>query len=132
MRLLGRGGDGGDGGGAGRRGLGLRPQKVVVEAASFEFVDASAGVSARGEAISFEAVLGEPLTVRVGRIDAETHFGPRAGLVSAVVEVDPDDPRGTATATIEGGFMSPWKGLFSVLLLSVCPLSSLFAKPVVF
>ncbi len=105
-----RGDDSGDGASA-PRGLGLRPDKVVVTGASFVVTDEFSGTVLRASGIGFEAVPGEPVQLVVRDVALETNFGAAAGASEVVIDVDPADPRGTATATISGGRLEPWSGL---------------------
>jgi hypothetical protein len=109
-RVLGRKRAGEADGVPARRGLGLRPARVVVTGGSFIVRDGVTGATLSGAGVTTEAVRGEPVTLVVTELELETGFGASAGAERVDIDLDPDNARATATTEIHGGWVKPWRG----------------------
>lgn len=100
--------DGGDGGGGGR-GLGLRPARVVVGSGSVRVTDIT-GAELTATIVEARYEPGEPATVELEAINADSGFGPWVRAERLGITVPPDDPVGGARVAVFNGQLRMWTG----------------------
>jgi len=90
---------------------GLRPERVIIEDASVEVRDSSAGVTFIAAGIAGDLVPDEPVVLVVREIEAASDLGPSASLRNAKVSFDPRDLITTARVELAGGTVALWPGM---------------------